>query len=145
MGQQMPQQMQGKGGFPNQMPNAPGQIPGQKGGAPGAPPAQNMPNMNMPNQGVQNMGARPAGAQTQGNQPLTAQMLANAPPGMQKQMLGEKLFPAVSRLQPELAGKITGMMLEMDNTELLLMLDSEAQLRQKVDEAMRVLNQRQGQ
>lgn len=54
-------------------------------------------------------------------------------------MLGEKLYPAVSRLQPELAGKITGMMLEMDNQELLLMLESESQLRQKVDEAMRVL------
>lgn len=70
---------------------------------------------------------------------LTAQMLANAPPGMQKQMLGEKLYPAVARLQPELAGKITGMMLEMDNSELLMMLESETQLRQKVDEAMRVL------
>jgi polyadenylate-binding protein len=68
-------------------------------------------------------------------------MLANAPPGMQKQMLGEKLYPAVSRLQPELAGTITGMTLEMDNSELLMMLESEAQLRQKVDEAMRVLQQ----
>merc|ERR1712072_1640254 len=72
-------------------------------------------------------------------QQLNAQALANAPPGMQKQMLGEKLYPAVSRLQPELAGKITGMMLEMDNSELLMMLESEAQLRQKVDEALRVL------
>merc|ERR1719253_2581162 len=68
------------------------------------------------------------------DQALTAQMLANAPPGMQKQMLGEKLYPAVARLQPDLAGKITGMMLEMDNSELLMMLESEAQLRQKVDE-----------
>lgn len=50
-----------------------------------------------------------------GNQQLTAQVLASANPGQQKQMLGEKLYPAVSRLQPELAGKITGMMLEMDN------------------------------
>lgn len=32
-----------------------------------------------------------------------------------------------------------GMMLEMDNSELLLMLESETQLRQKVDEALRVL------
>jgi len=84
---------------------------------------------------------RPNQARPDG-QALTAQMLANAPNGMQKQMLGEKLYPAVSRLQPELAGKITGMMLEMDNSELLLMLESEAQLRQKVDEAMRVLNQK---
>ena len=33
------------------------------------------------------------------------------------------------------------MMLEMDNSELLMMLESETQLRQKVEEAMRVLQQ----
>merc|ERR1719254_365440 len=71
--------------------------------------------------------------------PLTASALAAAPPGVQKQMLGEKLFPAISKFQPELAGKITGMMLEMDNSELLILLESEQQLRSKVDEAMRVL------
>merc|ERR1719343_829143 len=71
--------------------------------------------------------------------PLTAAALAAAPPGVQKQMLGEKLYPAISKYQPELAGKITGMMLEMDNSELLILLESEQQLRSKVDEAMRVL------
>merc|ERR1719316_1695622 len=68
------------------------------------------------------------------NAPLTAAALASAPPGMQKQMLGEKLFPIVAKQQPELAGKITGMMLEMDNSELLLLLESEDQLKIKVDE-----------
>merc|ERR1712127_687617 len=71
--------------------------------------------------------------------PLTAAALAAAPASVQKQMLGEKLFPAVSRHQPELAGKITGMMLEMDNSELLMLLESEHQLKGKVEEAMRVL------
>ena len=71
--------------------------------------------------------------------PLTAAALAAAPPAMQKQMLGEKLFPQISKYQPELAGKITGMMLEMDNSELLILLESEQQLRAKVDEAIRVL------
>jgi len=71
--------------------------------------------------------------------PLTAAALAAAPAGVQKQMLGEKLFPAVSRYQPELAGKITGMMLEMDNSELLMLLESDAQLKSKVEEAMRVI------
>ena len=73
---------------------------------------------------------------------LTASALAAAPPGVQKQMLGEKLYPSIARYQPELAGKITGMMLEMDNSELLILLESEQQLRGKVDEAMRVLEQK---
>jgi polyadenylate-binding protein len=75
----------------------------------------------------------------QAEMPLTAAALAAAPPAMQKQMLGEKLFPLITKYQPELAGKITGMMLEMDNSELLILLESEQQLRAKVEEAMRVL------
>merc|ERR1719162_1706367 len=73
------------------------------------------------------------------NAPLSAAALAAAPPGVQKQMLGEKLFPKISKYQPEFAGKITGMMLEMDNSELLIVLESESQMKSKVDEAMRVL------
>lgn len=45
------------------------------------------------------------------------------------------------RPYPNIIPPPPGMMLEMDNAELLLMLDSEAQLRQKVEEAMRVLQQ----
>ena len=43
--------------------------------------------------------------------------------------------------QPELAGKITGMLLEMDNSELLLLLESPEALEAKVDEAIQVLKQ----
>lgn len=50
---------------------------------------------------------------------LTAQTLGAAPPPQQKQMLGEALYPKIQAQQPELAGKVTGMLLEMDNTELL--------------------------
>ena len=50
---------------------------------------------------------------------LTSQALSSAPPQQQKQMLGEALYPKINAQQPELAGKITGMLLEMDNTELL--------------------------
>merc|ERR1712008_382316 len=71
--------------------------------------------------------------------PLNAAALAAAAPSVQKQMIGEKLFPAIARYQPELAGKITGMMLEMDNSELLILLESDVQLKSKVDEAMKVL------
>jgi len=48
---------------------------------------------------------------------------------------------AVQTLQPELAGKITGMLLEMDNSELLLLLESPEALDSKVDEAIQVLKQ----
>ncbi|KAK1936119.1 putative polyadenylate binding protein [Babesia divergens] len=60
---------------------------------------------------------------------------------MHKQMIGERLFPIVARENPEFAGKITGMMLEMDNQELMALLENEQQLKDKIQEAMRVLQQ----
>ncbi|RXN37157.1 polyadenylate-binding 1 [Labeo rohita] len=68
----------------------------------------------------------------QGQEPLTASMLAAAPPQEQKQMLGERLFPLIQNMHPSLAGKITGMLLEIDNSELLHMLESPESLRSKV-------------
>merc|ERR1712129_504932 len=41
----------------------------------------------------------------QGQEPLTASMLAQAPPSEQKQMLGERLFPLIQGLFPDMAGK----------------------------------------
>ena len=43
----------------------------------------------------------------------------------------------------ELAGKITGMLLEIDNSELLHMLDNKELLKSKVDEAVLVLQHHQ--
>merc|ERR1719235_2005480 len=111
-----PMGMGGKGGMPQPRP---------MGGAPMQPRPMGM----MP-------GAAPA---PQPGGPMNTSSLANAPPGMQKQMLGEKIFPMISRIHPEMAGKITGMMLEMDNSELLMLLESPDQLKAKVDEALRVL------
>jgi len=65
--------------------------------------------------------------------------LANASPQDQKQMLGERLFPLIQLTHSELAGKITGMLLEIDNTELLHMLESREALNAKVEEAVSVL------
>ena len=72
---------------------------------------------------------------------LTEAALAAVRPARQKEMLGEKLYAAIQKSQPQLAGKITGMMLEMDNSELLALLKpgSEAQLQRTVSEAMRSL------
>ncbi|PNW88662.1 hypothetical protein CHLRE_01g039300v5 [Chlamydomonas reinhardtii] len=74
-------------------------------------------------------------------QPLTASALAAAAPEQQKMMIGERLYPQVAELQPDLAGKITGMLLEMDNAELLMLLESHEALVSKVDEAIAVLKQ----
>merc|ERR1719482_1611881 len=108
---------------------------GMGGGQPrpmGAPMQQQRP-MGAPMAQRPPMGGMPQMGQS------AASTLANAPPGMQKQMLGEKIFPMISRIHPEMAGKITGMMLEMDNSELLMLVESPDQLKAKVDEALRVL------
>merc|ERR1719262_1623332 len=60
----------------------------------------------MPGMGMKGGGQpRPMGAPMQQQRPMGAPMgqsatstLANAPPGMQKQMLGEKIFPMISRI-----------------------------------------------
>lgn len=50
--------------------------------------------------------------------------------------LGERLFPLIQSMHPTLAGKITGMLLEIDNSELLHMLESPESLRSKVGEPL---------
>ncbi|XP_072303958.1 polyadenylate-binding protein 1A-like [Eucyclogobius newberryi] len=89
------------------------------------------------------VGMPQAAVHVQGQEPLTASMLAAAPPQEQKQMLGERLFPMIQNMHPSLAGKITGMLLEIDNSELLHMLESPESLRSKVDEAVAVLQAHQ--
>merc|ERR1712109_303611 len=79
----------------------------------------------------------------QGQEPLAASMLAAAPPQEQKQMLGERLFPLIHNMYPDLAGKITGMLLEIDNSELVHMLEHNESLKGKVDEAVAVLQAHQ--
>jgi len=72
-------------------------------------------------------------------QDLTAQ-LASATPEMQKQLLGERLFPLIQKEQPALAGKITGMLLEMDVSEILGVLEAPVELQSKIQEALDVLH-----
>lgn len=82
-----------------------------------------------------------------GQEPLTASMLSGAQPQEQKQMLGERLYPHIQQMYPDLAGKITGMLLEIENSELLAMLDfvqNPGLLKEKVSEAVTVLSQHGG-
>ncbi|XP_037354692.1 polyadenylate-binding protein 4 isoform X5 [Talpa occidentalis] len=92
-----------------------------------------------PHPAIQPLQAAQPAVHVQGQEPLTASMLAAAPPQEQKQMLGERLFPLIQTMHSNLAGKITGMLLEIDNSELLHMLESPESLRSKVDEAVAVL------
>ncbi|GFO39998.1 polyadenylate-binding protein [Plakobranchus ocellatus] len=102
--------------------------------------------------GRQQMGAQQPGRSMQqslqsvviaGQNPLTATMLTAAPPQEQKQMLGERMFPLIQGMYPDLAGKITGMLLEIDNSKLLPMLESHESLKLKVEEAVAVLQAHQ--
>ncbi|KAK1258990.1 Polyadenylate-binding protein 5 [Acorus gramineus] len=68
-----------------------------------------------------------------------ASALASATPERQRVILGEQLFPLVDRLEHDNAGKVTGMLLEMDQTEVLHLIESPDALKKKVAEAMEVL------
>ncbi|CAO2577833.1 Polyadenylate-binding protein 1-like [Lemmus lemmus] len=74
-----------------------------------------------------------------GHQPLTVSMLAAAPVHEQKQMIGERLYSLIHDTCAPLTGKITGMLLEMDNLELLFLLESPESLHAKIEEALAVL------
>ncbi len=65
--------------------------------------------------------------------------LSSLPQEQHKQLIGEHIFPVVHAMQPELAGKITGMLLEMDNEELIQLANSPDGLQEKVQEAVSVL------
>ncbi|CAN6455965.1 unnamed protein product [Victoria cruziana] len=73
--------------------------------------------------------------------PITtlASALASASPEHRRMMLGEQLFPLVERIEHDHAGKVTGMLLEMDQTEVLHLIESPDALKAKVAEAIEVL------
>lgn len=83
------------------------------------------------------------GALTPAQTPLASgidpQALAQTDDATAKQMIGERIFPLIQEREPKLAGKITGMLLEMDNTELLNLLEDSQALENKIQEAMAVL------
>merc|ERR1719273_336061 len=75
---------------------------------------QRMQQQQQQNQNQQQMGQQ---QQAQNSEPeLTAAVLAAAEPIQQKQMLGERIYPLVNdQIGTEQAGKVTGMLLEIEN------------------------------
>ena len=49
-----------------------------------------------------------------GQEPLYRSVMASVSLAEQKQMLGERLFPLIQATYPDQAGKITGMLLEIE-------------------------------
>ncbi|XP_061365647.1 polyadenylate-binding protein 3-like isoform X2 [Gastrolobium bilobum] len=71
-----------------------------------------------------------------------ASALASATPENQHLMLGEHLYPLVDRLTPShQTAKVTGMLLEMDQSEVIHLIESPEDLKIKVSEAMQVLRE----
>ena len=70
---------------------------------------------------------------------LNAAYLASLPDEQQKRTLGEALFTQIHPHTAQYAGKVTGMLLEMDNGELLHLLETPESLQAKVEEAVAVL------
>ncbi|KAE8731330.1 Polyadenylate-binding protein 3 [Hibiscus syriacus] len=112
------------------------------------PPGHNMPEVPLSNVGggmlsvpydMGGMPLRDAGIGQHMPIPALATALANATPEQQRTMLGESLYPLVERLERDAAAKVTGMLLEMDQTEVLHLLESPEALKAKVAEAMEVL------
>ena len=56
-------------------------------------------------------------------EPLTMTMLAAAVPQDPKQMLWVRLLPRIWRMYPDLSAKITGILLERENEEILKMIE----------------------
>jgi len=76
-----------------------------------------------------------------GMQEPLAEILLGMDPQAQKNHIGERLYPLVQQLEQHRAGKITGMLLEMEISELLNLIESPEALHSKVREALMVLEQ----
>eukprot|EP01121_Diplochlamys_sp_Union-15-3_P016486 TRINITY_DN560_c0_g2_i2.p1 TRINITY_DN560_c0_g2~~TRINITY_DN560_c0_g2_i2.p1 ORF type:complete len:575 (-),score=103.90 TRINITY_DN560_c0_g2_i2:71-1795(-) len=67
--------------------------------------------------------------------------ITTLPPDQQKLLLGERLYRLVHQKQPNLAGKITGMLLDGDMEDLFQLLENPDNLSAKIEEAVSVLEE----
>jgi len=80
------------------------------------------------------------GGKTDQQQHALTGVLASASPEERKQILGENLYPRIRTIEPSLAGKLTGMLIEsLEVSELLNLLESPEALSEKVAEGLDVL------
>jgi polyadenylate-binding protein len=70
---------------------------------------------------------------------ILASQLSAAAPDQQRMILGEALYPLIESKDAANAAKITGMLLEMDQSEVLHLIESPDALTSKVQEALAVL------
>jgi polyadenylate-binding protein len=108
----------------------------------------NNSNMPMNNVNIQNQMNPNQAGDTDNAGTINLATLARMEKSDQKQAIGEQLYPKVKALvmSDEKAGKITGMLLELDNEDLLSILEpmADKNLRAKVDEAALVLQSHAG-
>ncbi|OBZ85918.1 Polyadenylate-binding protein, cytoplasmic and nuclear [Choanephora cucurbitarum] len=72
---------------------------------------------------------------------MTLAILEPFTPETQRQMLGERIYPIVSEAFPQEAGKLTGMLLELDKSNLVYLINNPKQLVEKASEAAQALKE----
>jgi len=126
----------------------PQQYPIQTGGAPPNYPPSGRGRGGRGNMATTGSGRGPhnRGANYNNRRPLPditgAPVTMTIAPDQQKLLLGEKLYPIIHEYEPELAGKITGMLLDSgwNIDELYSLLENDDKLKQKIEEAREVLS-----
>jgi len=137
-----PQPYQGAPGAPNAnfvvMNNNVGGGRGQvKNGGRGGAPTNSR-------RGMKQTPVTSAPQQTQSVPQFSLEGLSALPIDDQKHFLGERLYPLIAKDQPELAGKITGMILDSSYPEEMIHLIEDSQaLNEKIQEAIKVLEEHQ--
>ena len=101
---------------------------------------QMMPRPNFPGRGRPNPAAMMPRVPEVVKLPFDINNFHESPPDVQKRILGENLYPIVlDKSNKKIAGKITGMLLEIDPPTLLKLLQSPGEIAAKVKEAIEVL------
>ncbi|XP_067047301.1 polyadenylate-binding protein 1A-like isoform X2 [Acropora muricata] len=126
-------------GQPPQVRGGPGGMQAQRPSYKFSQNVRNQPQGSPGNVGMQSQDPAQHYIYIPGQEPINVRELAAASPQEQNQIIGERLYPLIQSTHPDQAGKITGMLLEIDKAELLHMLESREALAAKTQEAVSVL------